>query len=240
MSSDETRQVEEQAIAYARENKKHIAAERTSLREYPADDTPVSVFMAGSPGAGKTESSKNLIEELTKDNQSVLRIDTDDLRELLPGYTGKNSSFFQGATSIIADRMHDLALIQGQSFVFDGTLAKLTIARKNISRSLKENRLTFIIYVYQDPLQAWEFVKARQKKDGRAVPKSAFIDQYFKARENVNTLKEEFGKKLYVYLIIKNNDGTDFRYYENIDRIDGYVPQRYTYEELERLIVEDL
>jgi hypothetical protein len=52
----------------------------------------------------------------------------------------------------------------------------------------------------------------------------------------VNLLKQEFGKKLHVDLVVKNIDGTDFRYYENISKIDGHVPQRYTEEELDRLI----
>ena len=53
--------------------------------------------MAGSPGAGKTEVSKAfaaLLEELPAQGfdglGKVLRIDPDDYRAYLPGYTGSN------------------------------------------------------------------------------------------------------------------------------------------------------
>lgn len=74
--SDE--QVIKQSIAFANANKKRIAHELTSL--YHADEFPVSVFMAGSPGAGKTEFSKNLLS-LFSDNsrKQVLRIDADEM-----------------------------------------------------------------------------------------------------------------------------------------------------------------
>ncbi len=188
--------------------------------------------MAGSPGAGKTESSFRLIERLTGGRDGVLRIDSDELRSEFDAYNGANSYLFQGATSILADKMQDLAWHNNQSYVFDGTLSNLERARENIQRSLDHGRLVQILYVYQDPLQAWRHVRAREKKDGRMIPKESFIEQYFLSRENVNALKAEFGKRIQVDLIVKNIDGTDFRYKENIDTIDGYVAQRYSKDTL--------
>lgn len=49
--------------------------------KYPDDSHPISVFMAGSPGAGKTEFSKNLIKEI---GHGVIRIDPDEVRNLIP------------------------------------------------------------------------------------------------------------------------------------------------------------
>ena len=51
--------------------------------------------MAGSPSAGKTESSRNLIKSITKDEQCVVRIDLDDLRNRFDEYTGANSHLFR-------------------------------------------------------------------------------------------------------------------------------------------------
>ena len=226
MTEEETH-IESEAIAFANAHKKDIAVELTDILKFPADANPVSVFMAGSPGAGKTESSQNLIAKLTGGGHKVLRIDPDELRSRFETYTGANSHLFQGATSILAERMHDRVLKNKQSFVFDSTLSNLGKARENIQRSLKQKRLVQIIYVYQNPIQAWEFVKAREKRDGRHIPKERFIEQYFQARENVNILKTEFKKDLNIDLIVKNIDGTDFRYWENIDQIDRHVPERY-------------
>jgi UDP-N-acetylglucosamine kinase len=228
------------ANEFARKNKKAIAKELTDSRKFPPDKIPIAVFMAGSPGAGKTESSRNLIEHLGKNGMSILRIDPDEIRERIPGYSGTNSSLFQGATSIIAEKMQDMALENSQSYVFDSTFANLDAARVNITRNLGHERDVFIVYVYQDPVQAWEFVKAREKKDGRAIPKSVFIQQYFQARCSVNSIKAEFGKKVMIFLVIKNIDGTDFGYRENIDIIDNYLPERYTKEQLEISLHEDI
>ena len=228
--------IQNRAKEFARSNKKIIARELADTKVFLPDDFPVSVFMAGSPGAGKTESSRNLIKRLTKDEHAVLRIDSDELRSKFPEYNGTNSHLFMAATSIVADKIQDCALDNGQSFIFDGTLSNLERARDNIKRSLGKERFVQILYVYQEPIQAWLFVKAREVKDGRSIPSEAFITQYFKARENVNLLKSEFGKNIKVDLVIKNIDGTDFSYRENIDIIDNYIPEKYTKEDLENMI----
>jgi predicted ABC-type ATPase len=228
--------IQEWAKQFARKNKDKMAKDLTDPTIYLSDNFPVSVFMAGSPGAGKTESSRNLIETL-KDDHSILRIDPDDLRSKFEAYTGRNSSLFIAATSIIADRMQDYALQNSQSFIFDGTFSNLERSRENIKRSLGKGRFVQIVYVYQEPVQAWEFVKAREIKDGRKVPKEAFIGQYFMARNNVNLLKNEFGSQIQVDLITKNIDGTDLSYRKNIDTIDPYAPEKYNKAQLEKLII---
>jgi len=234
--TEREKEIKDRAEEFARKHKKSIAKEATNPKTYLPDEFPVSVFMAGSPGAGKTESSRNLIERLTKDSHSVLRIDPDDLRSRFTEYSGDNSFLFMGATSIIADKIHDFALENKQSFIFDGTLSNLERSKENINRSLEKKRFVQIVYVYQEPIQAWNFVKAREIKEGRRVPRDAFIEQYFKARENVNGLKKEFGFAIRVDLVVKNIDGTDFSYRENIDIIDNHIPEKYTRGDLEKLI----
>lgn len=232
--SNERQQLKDVAIAFAKANKKLIAAE--IIKKYQPDEHPVSVFMAGSPGAGKTESSLRLIESLSGPG-TVLRIDSDEYRQYFDDYNGTNSSFFQAATSILADKVHDLALENQLSFVFDGTFTNFERSEENIRRSLKKDRPVYVLYVYQDPLQAWKFVQRRAEKDGRTVPPHAFIEQYFSARQNVNRIKEMFGKKIQVDLVVKNIDGTDFRYKENVLSIDSHLKESYSKEELRTLIV---
>lgn len=135
-----------EAIAYARKNREHIARELTDIQKYTPDAKPISVFMAGSPGAGKTEFSKRLISIFEKDSaRRILRIDADDLRSLFPNYNGKNSSVFHSAVSLIVEKIHDRVLRNSQSFILDGTFSK------------------FVVYVYQKPEVAWRFTKEREK-----------------------------------------------------------------------------
>lgn len=235
--TEEQINIKEKVETYARDNKKHIARELTDTNKFPSEDNPVSVFMAGSPGAGKTESSINLIKKFSREDDSVLRIDSDELRSCFVEYNGINSSLFQGATSILASKMQDMALDNKQSFIFDGTLAKIDKAKENISRSIGRGRFVQILYVYQDPIQAWEFVKKRELQDGRHVPKQDFIDQYFAARETVNELKAFFGGQIKVDLLVKNIDGSDQYFRENIDIIDKYVIEKYTRDNLNDMLL---
>ncbi len=235
MNSEDLK-IKEVADEYARQNKKSIAKKLTDVLLFQPETHPVSVFMAGSPGAGKTESSKWLITQIAGKEDAILRIDTDELRKNFSHYTGNNSHLFQGATSIIANRMHDYALDNHQSFIFDGTFSKIEVARKNIARSLDKGRSVSILYVYQDPIQAWEFVKQRALIDGRHVPKESFIEQYLNAREVVNIIKKEF-PSVTVYLLIKNMDGSTQEYQQNVANIDNHIKEMYTRESLNNMLL---
>ena len=225
-----------EADTFANANKNEIAREATRADIFLPEKNPVSVFMAGSPGAGKTESSKNLIKKFSEDGRQIIRIDPDEFCSMVPGYKGDNSYLFQGAVSILISRIHDLALKNNQSFVFDGTLSKIELARENIQRSIKRKRFVQIFYVYQDPIQAWNFVQKRELLEGRRIEKNHFIKQYFAAHDNVNSLKKEFDSQIKVDLLVKNIDGSDRFYKENISVIDNYVNENYTVEMLNGML----
>lgn len=235
LSTEECR-IQEEALQFARKNKKAIAKKVTDTTVYTQEKNPVSVFMAGSPGAGKTEASKSLLSKFADDGQQILRIDADDLRICFKEYDGENSWLFQGAVSVIVEKIHDLALTQQQSFILDGTLSNYRIAQQNIARSLKRERMVQILYVYQKPELAWNFVQAREAVEGRGIKPEHFIDQYFAARDVVNQLKEEFGKAIRVDLILKENDNSQRAYFANIDKIDHHIPEKYTKVDIENML----
>lgn len=228
--TEEELQIKAAALEFARKNKKRIAKEVADTLTYPKEANPVSVFMAGSPGAGKTEIAKALIQELANNGDKVLRIDADELRERFENYTGTNSHLFQAATSVLVEKLHDIALIRKQSFILDGTLTNYAKAKHNIIRSLGKKRPVAILYVYQEPKQAWEFVQAREAIEGRRIRPKTFVDQYFAAREAVNALKQEFGDSINVDLMIKDIDGTNRGYKANVDAIDNHLPEKYDRE----------
>lgn len=223
----EEKMMETAALEFAKKNKRAIGRRRTDTSIYLPEQQPVSVFMAGSPGAGKTEASIGLLESLAVE-EKVLRIDPDELRNEFDGYSGDNSYLFQKGVSVLVEKVHDLALKQKQSFIFDGTLANYEKAVNNIERSLHKGRLVQILYVYQDPVLAWEFVKAREVEEGRRILAEHFISQYFSARDTVNHLKQHFGKELQVDLLLNDIDNSSRSYEANIDRIDNHIPEKYT------------
>lgn len=231
--SAEEQFINQRAMEWARANKKRIARELTDTELIQPEKHPVSVFMAGSPGAGKTEISKALVSTL---GGRALRIDPDEFRVLLPGYTGANSWLFQGAVSVLTGKIIDLAIDQSQSFLLDGTLSNLANAIANVDRSLKKKRDVLIIYVYQEPKQAWEFVQAREKAEGRRIPVDRFIEQLFGARDVVNELKANFGNQIQVDVIHKDIDGRNRRYEANVSNLEHSDLASYTKEHVENLV----
>jgi UDP-N-acetylglucosamine kinase len=232
----EEKRAEEEALVYAKKHRTEIARRLTDPAIFVPEINPVSVFMAGSPGAGKTEASIELLNLKGADGAKVLRIDPDDLREELPGYTGKNAWLFQRAVIPVVERIHDLALDQQQSFLLDGTLSSYSVAEKNIQRSLKRGRTVQILYVYQEPEQAWKFVQAREAAEGRRIQPEDFVRQYFAARDVVNRLKAMFGKDVYVDLLMKNNDGSHQFYRAGVDQIDNHIPEKYSAADVRHIL----
>ena len=224
--------IEAEALEYAKAHKKAIGKRLTDPAVYLPEVSPVSVFMAGSPGAGKTEASIELLASLA--GPPVLRVDPDELRTQFPDYRGANAYLFQKGVSVLVEKIQDLALDQGQSFLLDGTLSRYEKALGNIQRSLKKERTVQILYVYQDPLQAWTFVQAREAAEGRRIRPEDFVNQYFAARDVVNRLKRELGKAISVDLLMKNNDNSQRFYRAGVDQIDSHIPELFTRSDIER------
>lgn len=225
----------EEAITFAKANRTRIARELTCKDRYPAEKNPVAVFMSGSPGAGKTEASKAFLEEIGATN--VLRLDPDELRHYFPDYTGDNSYLFQSSISLLVERTIDKAFKNNQSFLLDGTLSSQRVASKNVERALRKGRDVLILFVYQPPELAWEFVQAREKEEGRRILPETFIEQFLGAQAVVRELKREFGGRIRVDLLIKSNKGSARSYHDNIAAVENHLPQKYTRKELESLIL---
>lgn len=234
--SPEEKKISEKAVSYVKDHQDEIIKKHAG-DDFQPQSVPISVFMAGSPGAGKTEFSKAFINILEHPDGSadekVVRIDADMIREELPGYTGDNSFLFQYAASIAVDKIHDHVLKTGKNFILDTTFTGGK-HRENIKRSLKpsRNRKVIIIYVYQDPETAWRVTQKREKVEGRHIPKQAFLDQFFEAKENVNNIKREFEDDVTVNLLKRNIASTTSKLQLNIKDIDNYIDINYTKDQL--------
>lgn len=229
-------ELKQKSIRYAKENRTKIANRLTNKNVILPERYPVSVFMCGSPGAGKTETSKALVEHIEDNGTKVLRLDPDDLRNEFEDYDGSNSYIFQSAVSLLVERTLDKAFQKKQSFLLDGTLSHLRIAQKNIERSLNKGRSVLIIFVYQRPELAWEFVKAREIVEGRRILPHHFVEQFFGCQNVIKAIKEEYGRQVKVDLIIKDSDGQAKRYEANISSLEPYIKPLYTLEEVNEIV----
>ena len=232
MTEEELRQ-SKAAEEYIKKRKNLLIEKFASEKDYVSDVHPVSLFMAGSPGAGKTEVSKRLIEEF--ENKPV-RIDADEIRSMFDGYTGTNAHIFQAACTIGVHKLYDYVLKNGLNTILDGTFAYAK-ALENVDRSIRRNREVRIYYLYQEPVLAWEITKKREALEHRHVSKEVFIEAFFRARENAEGAKETFGDRVKLNLIIKNaKEGTD-EIIINISRIDQFLKVRYTVDILKKQLI---
>lgn len=236
MSSDED--ARKAAIEFVKKNKKLIISKFADLTKFPPSQNPFTVFMAGSPGAGKTEFSISLIKQLgEKDpNTKVVRIDADEIRDIIPQYDRTNSNLLQSAAAIGVEKLFDHVQAHAQNVVVDGTFANYEVALKDVKRALGKDRKIGIIYLYQDPAIAWDFTKKREKLEGRVVPKEMFIQAFLNSEENVNEIKKEFGNSVRLSLVIKNFENRVEKTLFNIDNVDSYLKIKYNPQTLLKVL----
>ncbi|MCF4174321.1 MULTISPECIES: zeta toxin family protein [unclassified Vibrio] len=234
MSSREE-QITEKAIKEAKKLKKKLAKEMVD--HLPQEESAVSVFMAGSPGAGKTETARNMIKTFKKESGvDLVHIENDELRKEFEDYDGINSPLFQRPATLLVEAIHDRALKRDVSFILDSTLSSLEKAKDNIQRSLKRNRYVLIIFVYQEPEQAWCLVKAREIVEGRRVPEEVFVNQFMESQRVVSELKKLFQDQIDIIFIEKNIDGRNERPHFNVSDIDALLRKKYNRESLEAIV----
>jgi len=222
--TEEEIELHKQAVTWVKENINDLYSSLIAGRTFDNTSTPAASFMAGTPGAGKTEFSKRLIENFSV---KPLRIDTDELREKIPGYNGKNSRVVQGAASLALDKILDKVLHNKFPFILDTTFS-IGRAVQNLKRASRKGYSLQLYFIYQDPVQAWEVTRAREVSEGRNVPKEAFIEAYFNSKLNCKRAKEEFGDKLELTLVIKNYKEDTEKVHYNVAEVDKYLPRIYT------------
>lgn len=231
MNDDELKQSND-AYKWLKKNEKIIIREFINIDQFVSDSQPITLFMAGTPGVGKTEVSRQLIKRFA---QKPVRIDADEIRAKCPGYKGLNAHIFQKAATKGVHMLYDFALKKHVNVILDGTFAYAN-ALENIKRSLDYERKVEIYFVYQDPIQAWDFTKKREEIEQRRVDKITFINSYFKSRENVNLAKEKYGGKIELNLLIKDYEKNLEKLKLNIQKIESYLGKVYTKEELEDIL----
>ncbi len=235
----DTSAIAAKAKKFIKENKKDLCEHFANLKQYPPVKNPSTYFMAGSPGAGKTEYSKSLIQQLQQKSpeRKIVRIDADEIRDFIPQYDKTNAKVIQGAAALGVEKLLDCVLKNNQDFLLDATFADFDKSHQNITRCLHHNKKVGITYIYQDPLVAWGFTKKREKVEGRPVPKETFIHAFFTAKDNVDKIKTEFKEEIQLDLIIKDVDQGIQKTYFNIDQVANYLKIEYTPQALDKLLL---
>ncbi|MEK7570482.1 MAG: zeta toxin family protein [Patescibacteria group bacterium] len=233
LSLDEQR-IADEAFAIIKGKESELIEKFANPHQFTAADKAVALFMAGAPGAGKTEVSKHLSEEF---KSKPVRIDADEIRESIPGYRGSHAHIYQHAAVRGVDMLLNHVFRKNYNFILDGTFAYQG-AVMNIKRALNHKRKVDIYYVYQDPVVAWDFTNKREELEHRRVTRDVFIKAYLTSIANIRQVKKQFGSDIQLNVVVK--DISKEQVLENLElnvnTLDPYLDSQYTQEVLEGLI----
>lgn len=225
--------VSSKIMRWVKNHKKQFAAK--FIRESGAAPNlkhPSCIFMAGLPGAGKTEFSKSIISEL---DINVVRIDMDEIATMIDGYKPEDADMYRSGATALQNEIYQLCKKGYYPFIMDGTLS----SRKTMSciRSvLNKGYSVKIMYLKQNPKVAWDFTKAREKVERRGIDKNGFILSYSKTINNLLALKEYDG--ISVDIIEKDVDNKVGKRISitSVKMLDKYIKIDYSNDELKGLL----
>ena len=164
---------------------KNKANQDKVVRQFFKDNKPtegkIAFFMAGIPGAGKTEFTDNAINE---GSPELISIEHDQLVEYIEGYKPEEYYNYRKAGSGLVTRIFEECLHHGYAFVFDGTLSHENGIR-NINKCFKQGYAVVVVYIVQTPDVAWELTQARELVKKRAIEKKGFIETCNKINANL-------------------------------------------------------
>lgn len=198
------------------------------------ENEPMAIFMAGLPGAGKTELSNGFIKEM---RTKPIRIDMDELATYIKGYQPEKADLFRASATRILNNLFDKTIKKHLPFIMDGTFGS-KMALTNVERVLKRGYIVQIAYAFQDPKLAWQFTKAREKVEHRAIKEDGFIETYYKTISNLHELARRDYENVTIDIFIKNEDNTVGQRIENVreNQIDDILKVVYNKDKLKEYI----
>lgn len=181
---------------------------------------PIAVIMGGPPGAGKSTYLKRSSFKYINYANFFL-INADDVRELLPEYTGWNSSaVHEEASDITKELIAQVGLNCRQDIIWDGTLSKSDKYIEITKRLHGLGYKVYVIYIQVPKEVSIERAYTRYKGSGRYVP--------------LNVIEDHFSRGLNpLYKLVPYVDG-----WKLIDGITGremdgsreFLPEQITYQ----------
>ena len=208
------------------------------IRKFGAEPVanPSAIFMAGLPGAGKTEFSKNLVDIVG--GTKAVRIDMDEIASQIKDYTPEKANEFRESATRLLNGILDRVLKEKMEFILDGTFGSKN-AIKNIERAINHGYSAKIVYIIQDPKRAWDFTKAREKVEHRSITQDGFIVTYFNIIKNISAMGPLLNKydKITLDMVWKNENNLIESWFPNVrEGIDKLLETSYNNKTLKDYI----
>jgi UDP-N-acetylglucosamine kinase len=223
--------MDDEIAKWANENKKTIAREYIRNSDFKSKDNPTGIFMAGLPGAGKTEFTVELIKYIA---DAPLRIDMDEIAKEIEGYKPQIAARFRKGASTILGKIYDETVKKKIDFVLDGTFSH-SRALENIQRAIDHNYKVKIYYIHQSPEVAWQFTKDRELIEHRGIDRQGFIETYIKLHQNLIDLCKDY-KDVTISLIVKDYENKEGRRVEDVKNLFDELPEFLNAEQLESVL----
>lgn len=196
------------------------------LEKYTIKNGLSTIFLAGAPGAGKTEFLETVLN-----TENFIVIDIDKYRQYFKGYTGNNAELYQDSSSRVATRIFDYCIKHNLKLIFDGTLTS-DIWLKNIKKAVDKCRRIGVVLIYQDPVISYAYTIARQERNERKVSIDAFLKIYYNSIRYTFEIVEKY---LDIQFVIASKDKRRQwrqRFFRKKDRFDKYFRVEYNAEVL--------
>ncbi|MDE0243490.1 MAG: zeta toxin family protein [Candidatus Kaiserbacteria bacterium] len=187
MSDEETIR---KSVQWVEENKDSI------LQNVVLDRKPQKakkcIFMAGSPGAGKTETVRRL-----RLRETFTVLEADEIRELNPFYTKTdgtkkgNAHLMQKAASAGLQYCRKYCIDEGIAFMNDTTFSNrgsIDLVKNLLNRGWRVS----VLFVFRHPQKAWGFTKVRESKEGRHVPAESFAESFTGMVANIQHIQKKY------------------------------------------------
>lgn len=193
-----------------------------------SDDIFSTIFLAGSPWAGKTEWIDSFLD---KDKYVIL--DSDEYRKKFDGYVWINAEEFQRYASRVMDKMFSFCMKNNLNVIVDGTFWNRKIIEQNIFQCIKRNRVFMVALILQHPIISYLYTKKRELEKTRKIPKDEFIKKFFTSIENVHFVIENY-HEMPVFIAQKTHseDGGVKKFesilIKNLEHFDKYTKKWYT------------
>lgn len=221
---------------WVRKHRKEFARRLISSSGAVKSASPAAMFMAGLPGAGKTEFTKSWIGN---SGLKVVRLDMDEIASQIETYSPKKADKYRKAASALLNRTYDKVVNGKYDFIMDGTFGGGS-AVQDIKRAIEHGYRVKVVYIYQEPKLAWKYTVAREKIEHRAIRPDGFLEVYYRILDNLKSLDALSLEGVSIDLVVKDAQNRTIKVHENISMkdIDQYVKVEYNKENLRKSVYE--
>lgn len=196
-----------------------------------SDDIFSTIFLAGSPWAGKTEWIDSFL-----DKEKYVILDSDEYRKKFDGYIWSNAKEFQWCASRVMDKMFSFCMKNDLNVIVDGTFWNKKIIEQNIKQCIRRKRVFMVALILQHPGISYLYTKKRELEKTRNVPTDTFIKKFFTSIENTRFVVEVFPQMPVIiaqktYSEESGIKKTEIIEVKNTEHFDKYTKKWYNKEE---------